>query len=154
MSCLFGDNGDTFFPQENEQFKLIDLKTVALNFLKNQGYSAKECNTEDEARNYIAERTDSESWGCLFPLSDTTGEKPFEEFFTENETLDLERFKEFGIIKNDFNYTESMLSHFEQSIQKMRSNRKWTKEEIVELFKELIPGFDHEEKGKYLDSKM
>jgi hypothetical protein len=47
-----------------------------------------------------------------------------------------------------------MLSHFEQSIQKMRSNRKWTKEEIVELFKELIPGFDHEEKGKYLDSKM
>ncbi|MDB2479636.1 polysaccharide biosynthesis protein, partial [Crocinitomicaceae bacterium] len=154
MSCLFGDNGDTFFPQENEQFKLIDLKTVALNFLKNQGYSAKECNTEDEARNFIAERTDSESWGCLFPLSDTTGEKPFEEFFTENETLDLERFKEFGIIKNDFNYTESMLSHFEQSIQKMRSNRKWTKEEIVELFKELIPGFDHEEKGKYLDSKM
>ena len=81
-------------------------------------------------------------------------QKPFEEFFTENETLDLERFKEFGIIKNDFNYTESTLSHFEQSIQKMRSNRKWTKEEIVELFKELIPGFDHEEKGKYLDSKM
>ncbi|MDC3253136.1 UDP-N-acetylglucosamine 4,6-dehydratase [Crocinitomicaceae bacterium] len=154
MSCLFGENGDTFFPQENDQFKLIDLKTVALNYLKNNGYKAKECSTEDEARNYIIERTDANSWACLFPISDTTGEKPFEEFFTAQETLDLERFKAFGIIKNDFNYTESKLDHFEQEIHTMRSNRKWTKEELVVLFKKLIPGFDHEEKGKYLDSKM
>ena len=146
MSCLFGENGDTFFPQENDQFKLIDLKTVAVNYLESQGYTSKECTTEDEARNYINERTDTKSWGCLFPISDTTGEKPFEEFYTENETLDLKRFKEFGIIKNDFNYDDTMLNHFVDRINEMRNNRAWTKEEIVVLFKELLPAFEHEEK--------
>lgn len=154
MSCLFGENGDTFFPKENDQFKLIDLKTVAINYLISKGYSIKECSSEDEARNYISQRTDKNSWGCLFPISDTTGEKPFEEFYTENETLDLQRFEEFGIIKSDFEYNNDHLSHFISRINEMRENRSWTKEEIVVLFKELLPAFDHEEKGKYLDSKM
>lgn len=154
MSCLFGENGDTFFPKENDQFKLIDLKTVAINYLESKGYSSKECASEDEARDYINQRTDKKSWGCLFPISDTTGEKAFEEFFTDDETLDLNRFKEFGIIKSDFTYDETHLTHFVTRIDEMRENRSWTKEEIVVLFKKLLPGFDHEEKGKFLDSKM
>jgi len=154
MSCLFGENGDTFFPKENDQFKLIDLKTVAINYLNSKGYTTKECATEDEARNYISKRTDKDSWGCLFPNSDTTGEKAFEEFYTDDETLDLKRFKEFGIIKNDFEYNEEHLTLFVDRINEMRHNRSWTKEEIVVLFKELLPSFEHEEKGKYLDSKM
>lgn len=154
MSCLFGENGDTFFPKENEQFKLIDLKTVAVNYLTSKGFSVKECSSEDEARSYISQRTDNNSWGCLFPISDTTGEKPFEEFYTEKETLDLKRFAEFGIIKSDFEYNDEHLNHFVNRINQMRENRSWTKEEIVILFQELLPAFDHEEKGKYLDSKM
>jgi FlaA1/EpsC-like NDP-sugar epimerase len=154
MSCLFGENGDTFFPKENEQFKLIDLKTVALNYVNNVGLTPKECASEDEARSYIHSRTDNKSWPCLFPISDTTGEKPFEEFYTENETLDMERFEEFGVIKSDFEYNDENLNYFDSTINQLRANKSWTKEEIVHLFKKVIPSFEHEEKGKYLDSKM
>jgi hypothetical protein len=36
----------------------------------------------------------------------------------------------------------------------MRENLEWSKKDLVELFHELLPGFDHKETGKYLDSKM
>lgn len=35
----------------------------------------------------------------------------------------------------------------------MKTNKKWSKEEIVALFHDMIPNFGHKETGKYLDSK-
>ena len=93
-------------------------------------------------------------WPCLFTPSDTTGEKDFEEFFTENETLDMKRFQNMGIIKNEANYDLQKIEHFTKTIQTMTSAGHWTKKEIVELFFEMIPSFAFVEKGKYLDAKM
>jgi hypothetical protein len=90
----------------------------------------------------------------LFTSSDTTGEKDFEEFFTDKETLDMARFANLGIIKNDPLYQQELLSLFEDTIGQMKSARAWTKEQIVELFFTMIPDFGHKETGKYLDSKM
>ena len=50
MSCMFGENGDTFFPQENDSFKLTPLKDVALRFLDLKKLTPVVCETEDEAR--------------------------------------------------------------------------------------------------------
>ncbi len=154
MSCIFGENGDTFFPQENESFKLTPLKDVALRFLDLKKLKPIICETEDEARNYFTNKADINSWACFFPASDTTGEKPFEEFFTATETIDLETFNGFGVIKNIQEFDNHKLSKFLNRIQEMRDELHWTKSEIVELFLELLPEFEHEEKGKYLDSKM
>lgn len=93
-------------------------------------------------------------WPCLFTESDTTGEKDFEEFFTESETLDMARFDNLGIIKNEPSYQNELLEHFEQTIIMMKEKRQWDKREIVDLFFTMIPDFDHKETGKYLDSKM
>ncbi|MFZ9028455.1 MAG: UDP-N-acetylglucosamine 4,6-dehydratase [Crocinitomicaceae bacterium] len=154
MSCMFGENGDTFFPQENDSFKLTPLKDVALRFLDLKKLAPVVCETEDEARNYFSNQADMNSWACFFPASDTTGEKPFEEFFTATETIDLETFKGFGVIKNTQEFDDQKLNRFLNRIQELRDQLHWTKSEIVELFLELLPEFEHEEKGKYLDSKM
>ncbi len=98
--------------------------------------------------------TDVEAWPCLFTSSDTTGEKDFEEFFTENEILDMERFDSLGVIKNKLNTEEEKLIRFEAAINEMRRKGNWNKDEIVDLFNYMIPKFDHKETGKYLDSKM
>jgi len=90
----------------------------------------------------------------LFTKSDTTGEKDFEEFFTENETLDMNRFENLGIIKNDLENFDGPIDYFEHTICSMRENKSWTKQEIVDLFHYMIPDFGHKETGKYLDSKM
>ncbi len=154
MSCMFGENGDTFFPQENDSFKLTPLKDVALRFLDLKKLTPVVCETEDEARDYFSNQTDMNSWACFFPASDTTGEKPFEEFFTATETIDLDTFKGFGVIKNTLEFDNQKLNRFLNRIREMRDQLNWTKSEIVELFLELLPEFEHEEKGKYLDSKM
>jgi hypothetical protein len=93
-------------------------------------------------------------WPCLFAKSDTTGEKDFEEFFTDKEVLDMKRFQNFGIIKNNADFSEEKINLFSSSIEEMKKAKKWNKEQLVELFYKMVPDFGHKEMGKYLDGKM
>lgn len=154
MSTIFGENRDIFFPKLSESLHLITFADIAVKYLTQLGYEPHLCDSEDEARIKVEELARQKKWPCLFTASDTTGEKDFEEFFTENEILDLERFQNLGIIKNTLNLEEDKLRHFENTIQSMRTKGTWQKAEIVNLFNEMIPNFHHKETGKYLDAKM
>lgn len=153
-SCLLGDNRDIFFPKLDESLHLISFADIAVKYLNNLGYEPHLCETEDEARQDIDAFVAQGKWPCLFTKSDTTGEKDFEEFFTDSETLDMNRFNGIGIIKNDPVYDNSRLNQFTNIIQNMKTNGSWTKQELVDLFHDMIPDFGHKETGKYLDSKM
>lgn len=154
MSCIFGENRDVFFPKLSEALHLITFAEIATKYLKEKGFDAYVCQSEDEARSLVHTLPQQGKWPCLFTASDTTGEKDFEEFFTDKETLDMERFENLGVIKNDLNIEEDKLNLFENTIKGFKSAKKWNKEEIVELFFKMIPDFGHKETGKYLDSKM
>ena len=153
MSCVFGKNRDIFFPKLSADLNLITFSEIAERYLKEKGLKPLICNSEDEARE-LAKVENNGQWPCLFTKSDTTGEKDFEEFFTNNEVLDMERFNNLGVIKNDLNFDSEKLEMFENEISKMKTEKKWNKEEIVKLFFEMLPDFGHKETGKYLDSKM
>ncbi|HCR1076593.1 TPA: UDP-N-acetylglucosamine 4,6-dehydratase [Enterobacter cloacae] len=154
MSCIFGENRDIFFPKLSEALHLISFADIAVLYLKQRGYEPHLCENEDEARELAKTLPAQGKWPCLFTSSDTTGEKDFEEFFTENETLDMQRFNNLGIIKNEPLYDPALLSHFEERIEEMITSLEWNKDDIVKLFFEMIPDFGHKETGKYLDSKM
>lgn len=154
MSCIFGENRDIFFPKLNEKLHLISFADIAVKYLKELGYEPYLCKDENEARSLVNTLPSKGKWPCLFTASDTTGEKDFEEFFTKNETLEMNRFNSLGIIKNEAIYNEERLKNFSNTIQKMKKQKKWNKEEIVSLFFKMIPDFGHKETGKYLDSKM
>lgn len=154
MSCIFGDNRDIFFPKLSEALHLITFADIAIKYLNQRGYEPYLCKNEDEARELSHNLSDKNQWPCLFTESDTTGEKDFEEFYTENETLDMARFENLGIIKNEPYYQPELLSLFETQISHMKEKKEWNKEQIVDLFFKMIPDFGHKETGKYLDSKM
>lgn len=154
MSCLFGENRDIFFPKLSEALDLISFADIAIKYLKEKGFEPHLCETEDEARELVKTLPQEGKWPCLFTKSDTTGEKDFEEFFTENETLDLERFENLGIIKNELSIDQDKIDLFDKEIGQMRSVGYWDKGQIVDLFNNMIPNFNHKETGKYLDSKM
>jgi FlaA1/EpsC-like NDP-sugar epimerase len=154
MSCLFGENRDVFFPKLNENLNLIKFSDIALLYLKEKGLEPFICDTETQARNYFNENKTDHNWPCLFTKSDTSGEKDFEEFFTENEKLDMDRFDKLGVIKNELDYQEQKLQFFEKEIFKLKRSKVWDKKEIKELFNYMIPDFGHKETGKYLDNKM
>lgn len=154
MSTIFGENRDIFFPKLSESLHLVTFSDIAIKYLKSIGYKPYLCKSEEEARKLVHSLPKKGQWPCLFKQSDTTGEKDFEEFFTENEVLDLERFRNLGIIKNEAVYDEKQIQHFSASIKKIKQTGNWNKEQLVELFLEMIPNFGYVEKGKYLDAKM
>ncbi len=154
MSCIFGENRDIFFPKLSERLHLISFADIAVKYLNNKGYEPYVCGSEEEARALAKTLPQEGRWPCLFSSSDTTGEKDFEEFFTDNEVLDMERFENLGVIKNDADFDATLLDTFETTIQQFKADKVWSKEEIVRLFCTMIPDFGHKETGKYLDGKM
>ena len=154
MSCIFGENRDVFFPKLSADLHLITFAEIAIKYLAELGYEAYECKSEDEARELVKTLPDTRKWPCYFSSSDTTGEKDFEEFFTESETVDTSSFQNIGVIKNELHFDNALFTHFENSIKEMKNNRSWNKEQLVDLFHDMIPDFNHKETGKYLDSKM
>lgn len=154
MSCIFGENRDIFFPKLSEDLHLITFADIAVKYLNELGYEPYLCESEDEARELIKTLPQEKKWPCLFTTSDTTGEKDFEEFFTTKEVLDMEKFQNLGIIKNELQFDGDKLNNFTTAISKYKTDKKWSKEQIVELFHQMIPDFGHKETGKYLDAKM
>lgn len=154
MSCIFGQNRDIFFPKLSEDLHLISFADIAVKYLDQLGYKPFLCENEDEARKLVKNLPEAGKWPCLFTKSDTTGEKDFEEFFTSNEVLDMGRFQNLGIIKNGPDYDDGKLEKFQRTIANLKTAGSWRKEDLVNLFFYMIPDFGHQERGKYLDSKM
>lgn len=157
MSCLLGGNRDIFFPKLSEKLHLISFADIAVKYLQKLGLEPLLCKSEEEARDFFTNKSmyeNSKQWPCYFFSSDTTGEKDFEEFFTESEIVDMQSFDNLGIIKNEPLFENEKLERFTAVIHEMKKKKEWTKEEIVALFFEMIPDFGHKEMGKYLDSKM
>ncbi len=154
MSCIFGGNRDIFFPKLSEALHLMSFSDIAIKYLKDKGFEPYLCNTEDEARELIKTLPEQGKWPCLFTKSDTTGEKDFEEFYTDKEVLDMGRFENLGVIKNEPEYDENQLNNFKDSISQLKSNMSWDKKSIVSEFFKMIPKFEYHDNGKYLDGKM
>ena len=154
LSCIFGENRDIFFPKLNKSEDLLSFSDLAIKYLHEKGYEAYICKTEDEARELVKTLPAQKKWPCFFTNSNTTGEKETEEFFTENEEVDMNMFINLGIIKNNLENHNNVLNDFESAINKLKSNMMWDKKSIINEFNKLIPNFKYYDKKKYLDGKM
>jgi len=154
MSGLLGENREIFFPKLSEHLHLITFSDIAERYLRQMGYEPFRCAGEEEARDRAAELIATKKWPCYFFSSDTTGEKDFEEFFTDKEDLDMSRFNGVGAIKNQPIYDSQKLDDFYTGVQALREKGSWDKQAILDLFFGLLPEFAHKETGKYLDQRM
>ncbi len=154
MSCLLGENRDVFFPKLDDRLHLVTFADIARRYLKELGLVAHECSSEDEARVRVDDLSAVGKWPCYFFRTDTTGEKDFEEFTSAADILDLQRFASIGVIKNESIRDPQPLVRFSAEIDRMRSAGRWTKSEVVDLFREMLPEFRHAETSKNLDNRM
>jgi FlaA1/EpsC-like NDP-sugar epimerase len=154
MSCLLGENRDVFFPKLDYDLNLITFSEITERYLNYLGYEPIQCASEDEARKKVKELKIKKQYPVYFFKSDTTGEKDFEEFYTEKETLDMERFKSIGVIKNEAVYDEYKLNIFSDTVKKLCKRGVWSRSELIDLFNFMIPEFNHKETGKFLDGRM
>ena len=154
LSALTGENRDIYFPKLSEELNLITFSSIAEKYLENLGYEPVLCSSEQEARDSVHIYKKEHKWPVYFFESDTTGEKDFEEFYTDKEVLDMDRFESIGIIKNEIEYEEEKLQTFEHRINGLKRSCSWEREDLISLFNEMIPEFDHRETGKFLDGRM
>jgi FlaA1/EpsC-like NDP-sugar epimerase len=155
LACALGRSGEVFFPKLDPEKDLISFRDITLQFLAAMGYEADECSTEEEARQKsLSLQADSRSYPVYFFESDTSGEKPFEEFFTEREKLDLTRFLALGVIED---LPKKSLQEIEAMVQSLRAFFAETdadKQGLVERISQYVADFEHIERGKNLDQKM
>ena len=155
LTCMLGNSGEIFFPKFSETM-LTNFYDITYKFLKEIGYSVKECSTETEAKDFAANMGLSSSQYPVYGfISDTTGEKLYEEFYTSEEQPDMKRFKSLGVIKApvvaaSLNDMEGFFVQMESLLNKQSVE----KSEVVKLLEKYIPTFAHIETGKLLDKKM
>jgi FlaA1/EpsC-like NDP-sugar epimerase len=154
ISALKGNNNEIFFPKEKKDFQLTSFINLLERFIKYNGFEIKECSSEEEARVESNKLIKHGLWPCYFFNSDTTGEKLFEEFYTENEEVDLDSFTSIGIVKNSLEFDDKKLEDFLSFVSNQRKSNQIAKKDIVNEFKNLIENFDYEDKEKYLDNRM
>ena len=154
LSGLMGENRDIFFPKMSKESDLYDFTTIAKKYISLLGYEPYECSTEEEARRNAEDLISKGKWPCYFEQSDTTGEKFIEEFYDSSEILDLETYKSIGVIKNKTASNKESMTYFLNSLEKLSEKGTWTKRDILKLFFDILPDFQHEEKSRYLDDKM
>ena len=154
MSCLVGGNREAFFPRVRRDFRAMDFRGIAERFLAANGYTAHPCESEEEARGRVEELAARRRWPCYFFTSDTTGEKALEEFQMAGEEVDLDRYGEIGVVRWAPLEDAAALTAFVQSLRAARAAGSWTRDQLIEGLKALLPEFAHQETGRFLDSRM
>lgn len=160
LASIIGDSGDVVFPKLDEQRDMIPFDQVAVDLLHALGMEPDVCKTEDEAREkmgrLVASRqsVDKTKWPVYFFESDTSGEKPYEEFHTAGEVLDMEKFVNLGVVKNAKRRPLSEIDAIFEALRKLFGSSDVTKAQVVEALKDYLPNFAHIETGKGLDQKM
>ncbi|GER60176.1 nucleoside-diphosphate sugar epimerase [Patiriisocius marinus] len=154
LACILGETGDIFFPKLQKE-QMLTFSKIATSFLNELGYEVEECTSEEEALNKASQLTsDGKKYPVYFSSSNTTGEKPYEEFYTAGEITDLERFNALGVIIKQSEIDTDNLKQFLNDISVAFDNVNTKKEDIVTIMKRYLVNFDHKEEGKNLDSKM
>jgi FlaA1/EpsC-like NDP-sugar epimerase len=154
-ASVLGNSGDIFFPKLDENKDMMTFAQISLILLKNLGLQADICETENEARRKaLTLGNEINSYPIYFFESDTSGEKSFEEFYTNNEILDLDRFVNLGVIKNTTTRNISEIDAIFRRLETLFASKTVKKSSIVKILNEYLPNFGHIEKGKHLDQRM
>jgi FlaA1/EpsC-like NDP-sugar epimerase len=155
LGAFTGGNREIVFPKFRPESDMMTFAEIARVFLRAHGYEPHECDSEEEARARALELTSSsKEWPCWFTGSDTTGEKAFEEFSHPDETVDLARFEQVGIVtKPRYDGAEVVRTAIDH-VLKIRDSGRWDKAELLEAVRLAVPELDHVEHGRNLDQKM
>ncbi len=151
LATFLGDTGNIFFPKLDFHKDQIYFKDIALDFLKGKELEPIYMNSEKEAKEYDIGNNPGK-YPIHFFKTDTSGEKTYEEFYTEEEDYNIKKYNSLGFINTtDFEISfKNVENDFDATFRNLNSDKL----DIVEVIKKYVPDFIHIETGKHLDQKM
>ena len=157
LACILGKSGEVFFPKLGEE-QMLKFSDICDDFIREQGLKKRLCATDEEAKQCAAsfnlQPSTFNDYPVVYTGSNTTGEKAYEEFYVEGETINTTRFQSLGVVEQSQRHLMREVNQLLEQLESIFSRPDFTKAEVVEAIKSFIPTFEHEEKGKNLDSKM
>ena len=151
LATFLGDSGNIFFPKLDFHKDQIYFKEIALDFLKENGFEPELVLSEQEAKNFDFDRYPSK-YPIYFFKTDTSGEKTYEEFFTEEEDYEVNKYESLGFINTPD--IKISFEDVEADLESVFNNPNSQKLDIVTIMKKYVPDLMHIETGKHLDQKM
>ncbi|WP_270490597.1 polysaccharide biosynthesis protein [Holdemanella porci] len=154
LACMLGKNREIFFPRLEEE-QMMTFDKIATAFLKEHGFDILECESDEQAIELSEElKHGSLKYPVHYSGSNTSGEKPYEEFYTDTEIADLHRFNALGVVTGKAIPNKEKVKQLFEKLDISFNQGETTKEEVISIMKEYLPNFEHIETGKSLDSKM
>ena len=152
LACILGNTGEIYFPKLRKE-QVMTFSNIAIKLLQANGYDLDYCNTEEEAIKKSLNGFDNK-YPVYFSGSNTTGEKPYEEFYTKDETVSLNKYQALGVVVKLKPRKILEVNELFNNLNKAFDNKMTSKKDIVTIMKNFLINFDHQELGKSLDSKM
>ena len=151
LATFLGETGNIFFPKLDFHKDQIYFKDIALDFLNENGFEPVFVKSEKEAKEFDINGNPSK-YPIFFFKTDTSGEKTYEEFYSEEEEYEINTFDSLGFINSQ--EIKISFEDIEADFNTVFSNSSSKKSHIISAIKKYVPDFMHKETGKHLDEKM
>jgi len=151
LATFLGETGNIFFPKLDFDKDQIYFKEIALDFLKENGFEPELVKSENEAKGFDFDKY-PRKYPIYFFKTDTSGEKTYEEFYTEEEDYEINKYDSLGFINTPD--IKMSFEDVESNFEGVFNNPNSQKSDIVTIIKKYVPDFMHIETGKHLDQKM
>ncbi len=153
LACILGKSGEIYFPKL-EKDEMVNFKVITLDFFKEMAIPVIECISDDDARTKASNISIEDPHPVYFFTSDTSGEKLYEEFYTDADEVNMIKYEGMGVIKNAVKPSKAQIESCIKELQSLMQSTAYDKSAIVSLMKKHLPDFEHIETGKGLDQKM
>lgn len=154
LSCMLGGNREIFFPKLREA-QMMTFDAIGTELLREYGYEALLCNSDEEALERAQELKDGgKQYPVHYSVSNTSGEKEYEEFYTDEEEVAWNRFDSLGVVTGKEIPDRGRIEELFRELYLAFDKEEPVKEEIVQIIQAYLPNFEHIETGRSLDHKM
>jgi len=153
LACMLGESSDIYFPKLAEE-EMVFFKDITLDFFKASSRKIIECSSDQEAKEKSLRLSEKDPYPVYFFNSDTSGEKLYEEFYTEIDEVDFDKHSALGVVKNAKKLPLLKIEETLEELKELMNSGDYDKAKIVNVLKKYLPDFEHIETGKSLDQKM
>ena len=151
LATFLGETGNIFFPKLDFYKDQIFFKDIALDFLTVNGFEPVLVQSEQEAKEFNFDKY-PKKYPIYFFKTDTSGEKTYEEFYTEEEDYNINIYDSLGFINTP--EVEISFEEVEKDFSNVFESPGSNKSDIINVINKYVPDFMHIETGKHLDQKM
>ena len=150
LSMIYCRHREILIPNERAGLELINFEKIVENYLNYKGLKARHFEDFEEAKAYAEKGW----WPIYISKVDTTGEKEYEEFYSEKECINKTSFKALDAIVKKKNNMQITIRKFEKVFNELTKGEKLSKDSLVGLLMSTGAQIDYKDLGNYLDNKV